>query len=107
MKDFRKEHLRDHAYHVSSIDFDIFNSRVYIVLVQDFRKPYITDTIEFFDVTAYRGEFDVEDFEDDCLEPLVDLLFGDVEEQVEYLINFGVGELYFKSRCDPIIKYGQ
>ena len=107
MKDYRKEYLRDVVYHVSSIDLDIFNSRIYIVLVQDVRKSYVTDTIEFFDVTAYRGEFDVDHYEQDCLEPLADLLFDDAGEQVEYMINFGVGELFFKSSCDPKIKLGQ
>ncbi|MFK8078127.1 MAG: hypothetical protein AB8B84_16215 [Granulosicoccus sp.] len=105
MKDFRKEHLCDRAYYVSCFEFDVINSKIKIVLLRDVFDTNKADSVEFPRVTKYTGEFDKDLSEDDCLEPLTDLMYERIEGSVSYLINFGAGEIQFQTSSEPVIMF--
>ncbi len=103
--DFEKQHFQQSIYWVGGFSFDLVKSELKLSLIANPDVGSIDGTVIFHGVEKYIGEFDLDEYDNDCIESLICINAFKKDKVTEYVINFSVGEIGFSTSLEPEVKW--
>lgn len=103
--EFEKKYFQQPCYWIGGIEFNILKSELTISLVANLEFGDIEGVFVFSQIVNYQGDFVIDDYDPECIENLIGITTSDTPEGLKYCINFGIGEILFVTKAQPIIKW--
>jgi len=105
MKSFEEKYFQQPFYYVGNFKFDLFKSEIVLSVIADPETDDIEGTFTFQDIESYSGEFETDEYDSMCLEPIIGIDESVTENEYRYLINFSIGEVSFRSKSEVIVNW--
>jgi len=102
---FEERNFQQPVYYIGAFEFNVLKSELVLSVLSNTSSDEIEGTFTFQNISSYSGEFDVEEFDDMCIESIIGIDENIKDDEYGYCINFGIGEISLTCKSEAVVKW--